>query len=44
MPEIPIITEEAYRERLENIQSIVNWKDEKRVGLIECGNLGKLPR
>lgn len=43
MPEIPIITEEAYRERLENIQSIVNWKDEKRVGLIECGNLGKLP-
>lgn len=35
--------EEDYINKLKKIQSIVHWKDEERVGLIECGNLGKLP-
>lgn len=35
--------EEEYRNKLKKIQNIVHWKDEERVGLIGCRNLGKLP-
>lgn len=37
------MNDEEYRNRLKKVQDIVNWKDEERVGLIECRKLGKLP-
>ena len=35
---------DKYRTKIKEIQKIVNWKDEERVGLYGCRELGKLER
>lgn len=33
---------DEYREKIERIQNIVDWRDEERVGLYECHKIGEL--
>lgn len=34
---------EEFESKLRRIQNIVPWREEERVGFVECGNLGRLP-